>query len=175
MSKKNLLKEEQIRRFQQLAGVPVINEGGMGYGHKNDMGDAHKYDMGDAHKYDMGKAHKDDDMDGEEEFELAMDDVDTLEQTIDILQDIVAASKGGDMDDEDMDDDMDMDDDEEGDLDDEDMDMDMEDDEDEDTDDDEDDDEKMLQEALQTAKMNLLKDKRILREVARRVSKRLKS
>lgn len=163
MSKKNLLKEEQIRRFQQLAGVPAINEGGMGYG--------------DAHKYDMGAAHKDDDMDGEEEFELAMDDVDTLEQTIDILQDIVDASKGGDMDDDmddlddDMDDDMDdLDDDE--DLDDEDMDMDL-DDEDDDMDDDE--DEEMLQEALRAAKVNLLKDKKILREVARRVSKRLKS
>jgi hypothetical protein len=93
---KKLLKEAQIRRFQQLAGFTVLREMGspLPGAYKDDefTGD----DMDLPEEDPMDEAPVDDlEMAGEEELELTDEEVQALEDAMVVMEKIVAAAGGG--------------------------------------------------------------------------------
>ena len=196
---KKLLNEKQIRRFQELAGMEAqpLNEGmvsgaiegaakvasaipkavGMKRDkHEDDKGEANMMSYG-RDKDDKGEAHmahayeRDDEMDGD--LELDDRDVDALRDAIEVIEKIVDAAGGEEEEDEEEEP---TEDEEEEPTEDEGEEMpempegdeaeameDME----------EEDEDKPMMEGLSPAAKKLLSDPKILREVARRVAKRL--
>ena len=191
---KKLLNEKQIRRFQELAGMEAqpLNEGvtdtikdfaskatggAMPSNRDEDKGEANMMSYGRDGEEDKGEAHmadayeRDEEMDGD--LELDDRDVEALRDAIEVIEKIVDAAGGDDEEGEE--------DEEEGDMEEEPMEdageempempegdeaeamEDME----------EEDEDKPMMEGLSPAAKKLLSDPKILREVARRVAKRL--
>ena len=187
---KKLLNEKQIRRFQELAGMEAqpLNEGMVSdaiEGVANMAGkvtsaipkavgmkrDKYEDDKGEAHMADRAY-ERDEEMDGD--LELDDRDVEALRDAIEVIEKIVDAAGGDDEEGEEEGE-------EEGDMEEEPMEDEEEEmpempegDEAEAMEDmEEEDEDKPMMEGLSPAAKKLLSDPKILREVARRVAKRL--
>ena len=173
---KKLLNEKKIRRFQELAGMEAqpLNEGITDavetFASKvtgGTMPGGRDEDKGEAHMADRAY-ERDEEMDGD--LELDDRDVEALRDAIEVIEKIVDAAGGDDEEGE-----------EEGDMEEEPMEDEEEEmpempegDEVEAMEDmEEEDEDKPMMEGLSPAAKKLLSDPKILREVARRVAKRL--